>query len=269
MHTPTCRLVALAACLLAVWATACRAAEPVSFPGAGPAASVTLIGTFYRAAGARVPAVVLLHTCGGVQPHEYAWADWFVSQGYSALVVDSFRPRGVSNICGHANASPTPTDRAFDALAALAWLRTRPDVDPARIGAIGWSHGGGTAVAVDARAVVGSVHLSGGGFRAVAALYPGCRGLSVDALAAPLLLLMGDADAWTPPQFCTALLGALPPGGPALVSYTYPGATHEFDNPRAHGSIQVNGRTVPLAYSAQDAADAHERVLAFFAAQMR
>lgn len=174
----------------------------------------------------------------------------------------------MTNLCRQPGAPPTPTDRAFDALGAVAWLRSRPDVDPARIGAIGWLHGGGTAIAVDARALVASAHPAGGGFRAVAALYPGCRGLQVDALAAPLLL-MGEADAWTPPRFCNDLLASLPPGGPAVTSYTYPGATHEFENPRAHGSIQVNGRTVPLAYSAQDAADAHDRVLAFFAAQLR
>jgi len=261
----------LAACLLAAWCgepNAAAAAEPVSFPGVGPSASVTLTGTFYQAAGTRTPAVVLLHTCSGVQPHLYAWAEWFAGKGYSALVVDSFGPRRVTSLCGHPGA-PTPTDRAFDALGALGWLRSRPDVDPARIGAIGWSHGGGTAVAVDASALLASMHLAGGGFRAVAALYPVCQRLRVDALAAPLLLLMGEADAWTPPQFCTELLASLPPRGPVVTSYTYPGATHEFDNKRAHGSIQVNGRTVPLAYSAQDDADAHERVLAFFAAQLR
>jgi dienelactone hydrolase len=139
---------------------------------------------------------------------------------------------------------------------------------PTRIAAIGWSHGGGTAVAVDATALVAPLHLAGGGFRAVAALYPGCRGLQVDALVGPLLL-MGEADKWTPPHFCTDLLSSLPPGGPVVITYTYPGATHEFDNVRAHGSRQVNGRIVPLAYSAQDAADAHERVLQFFAAQLR
>lgn len=271
MQTWMRRVAMMAACLLAAWCgepNAAAAAEPVSFPSVGPFASVTLTGAFYQAAGTRAPAVVLLHTCGGISPHEYAWADWFVSKGYSALVVDSFRPRGVSNLCGRRGAAPTPTDRAFDALGALAWLRSRPDVDPSRIAAIGWSHGGGTAVAVDAGGLVASVHLAGGGFRAVAALYPMCRGLRIDALAAPQLLLMGEADAWTPPQFCTELLASLPSGGPAVTSYTYPGATHEFDNPRAHGNIQINGRWVPLSYSAQDAADAHERVLAFFAAEM-
>ncbi len=95
------RVATLAGCLSAAWCSgpdAAAAAEPVSFPGIGPSASVTLTGTFYQAAGehaagTRAPAVVLLHTCGGVQPHEYAWAEWFAGHGYSALVVDSFGPR--------------------------------------------------------------------------------------------------------------------------------------------------------------------------------
>lgn len=104
IHDGTARWLVLLACVLSLCGgltLTAAAAEPVSFPGAGPAAVVTLTGTFYQAAGAKPQAVVLLHTCGGLSPHEYALADWFVSKGHDALVVDSFGPRHVTNVCNH------------------------------------------------------------------------------------------------------------------------------------------------------------------------
>jgi dienelactone hydrolase len=263
----------LAAGLLALLCTHSRhavaaTAEPVTFPGAGPAATVTLSASFYRAAGARTPAMVLLHTCAGLTAHEHDWAAWFVANGYSALVVDSFGPRRVINVCNHPNEEPTPHDRGFDALGALAWLRARPDIDPAHVGVIGWSHGADTAIAADLAALVTDAHVAGGGFRAAIAMYPSCR-LLRSGVAAPLMLLLGGADEWTPPSLCVELAGNLPPGGPAVSTTIYPGVTHEWDNPKAHGSVHVGNRLVALTYNAEAAADAHARVLAFLAAQMR
>ncbi len=42
------------------------------------------------------PAVVLLHTCGGLQPHVITdWPDYLTGLGYVTLSVDSFSPRGI------------------------------------------------------------------------------------------------------------------------------------------------------------------------------
>ncbi|MDR3539342.1 MAG: dienelactone hydrolase family protein, partial [Acetobacteraceae bacterium] len=246
------------ALLVAFAAAAGAAGERVSFPGAGPTAGMTLSATLYRATvPGRGPAVVLLHTCAGITPFEEDWAAWFAAHGYHALVVDSFKPRFVVSVCLHPGA-PTPNDRAFDALGALAWLRTQPEVDPARIGAIGWSHGGGTALAADVPLMVANAGVAGGGFRAVAALYPTCRMVRPTALAAPLLLLTGGKDEWTPPSTCDALVAGLAPGSPAVTRTTYPEATHAFDNPRTDGHrVSANGAMFYLRYDSSAAADAH------------
>ncbi|MDB5383971.1 MAG: dienelactone hydrolase, partial [Rhodospirillales bacterium] len=111
------------------------------------------------------PAVLLLHGCSGITPTVRRWADRLAEWGYAALVPDSFGPRGVDNVCGQAGrAAPgtgspdasrvPPRLREEDAFAAAAYLRSRPDVDPARVSVVGFSHGGTTALFVASSAVV-------------------------------------------------------------------------------------------------------------------
>ena len=45
------------------------------------------------------PAIVMLHTCGGIGPHLDMWAARLVRAGYVVLKVDSFGPRGVGSVC--------------------------------------------------------------------------------------------------------------------------------------------------------------------------
>ena len=91
------------------------------------------------------PAVVVLHGCNGVSPNTRVWARRLASWGYAALIVDSFSARGLRQVCDGSRALPGP-ERAMDVFAAAAYLRSRPDIDGGRIGALGYSHGGWTAL---------------------------------------------------------------------------------------------------------------------------
>jgi len=46
--------------------------------------------------------------------------------------------------------------------------------------------------------------------------------------------------------------------------HAYPGTYHKFDDPTANKYAHVNGHIYTLRYNPQAAADAHDRVLAFF-----
>ena len=62
--------------------------------------STTVDGTLFKPDGTGpFPGVVLLHGCGGIRPHFVQWAGTIRDMGYVALLVDSFRPRGISGIC--------------------------------------------------------------------------------------------------------------------------------------------------------------------------
>ena len=84
-------------------------------------------------------AVVVLYGCNGVNSQYRGWARLLAGWGYAALIVDSFRPRGVSSVCNHGMDIP-PLLRAKDAFIAADYLRTRHDIIAERIGVIGFSH---------------------------------------------------------------------------------------------------------------------------------
>jgi dienelactone hydrolase len=264
-------LVVIAALVVVTLASPARAqstTENVTFPSLGAQASVVLTAALYHPTGAGpFPAMVLLHTCSGIAPYEGDWAKWFAERGYLALVVDSFGPRGVRNVCG--GGEPNMRARAFDAYAALGYLRARTDVVPARVGAIGWSHGAGTTVLVDNTGFLSALRdaaPAGGAFRAAIALYPPCQTFAnFKATNAPLLLLAGTADDWTPPTECMRAVAGLGSGAFPVTTHLYDGATHAFDNPRDRGRVKVGPHVYTLTYDPQATADAHARVADFLA----
>jgi dienelactone hydrolase len=167
----------------------------------------------------------LLHGCGGISPLHHWWAATLRTWGYVALIVDSFSPRGETNVCDTLFRVDSLYARMPDAYAARSYLAARTFVDGTRIGVIGWSHGGATTLyAVD------DVYLSRlrpAPFRAAIAFYPGCL-MRLQRLNAPLLILIGEEDDWTPARRCRAM--QVEQGTPhGLTLVVYPGAHHGFD----------------------------------------
>lgn len=233
----------LAALCLALACIAARAEAPrdVAVPGAGlSSAPAPLRAWLFEAAGPGPhPAVVMLHGCGGALSRDGSlnarhrmWGELLAAEGYTALMLDSFGARGVKELCTQkfAERSLKEADRRGDAYAALAWLRGRPDIDPARIALLGWSHGGG--VVLD---TISHPPAEGSGFAAALAFYPGCSARARHAADfhpyAPLLVLIGSADDWTPAAPCAALAATVAARGEPMSIHTYPGAYHDFDNP--------------------------------------
>jgi dienelactone hydrolase len=93
----------------------------------------------------RLPVVIQLHGCGGVQPMQFRYAEAARDAGVAAVVLDSLAPRGI----GRREAQATVcsglrlrgAERAADLLAALRWLKHQPWADEGRIAVAGWSHG--------------------------------------------------------------------------------------------------------------------------------
>jgi dienelactone hydrolase len=184
------------------------------------------------------PAVVVMHGCDGINANTRRWAERLVSWGYAALIVDSFRPRGLTNVCNRGAMLPASV-RARDALEAKNYLRSLPSVAKGRIGLVGFSHGGWAALAASSS------------FSAVVAFYPWCTG----SVPANTLVLIGSADDWTPSQRCS--------GGAANLK-VYSGATHAFDAPRAERTYFGHH----MAYDAAAATDAEDRTRRFLASRL-
>lgn len=130
--------------------------------------------------------------------------------------------------------------RRADAIAAAAWLARQPGTPPGGVDLIGWSNGGGT-VLYTADALP---DLPQGLFRRFVAFYPGCRTVSEDTAwqpAAPLMILVGAADDWTPAPACAVLAARFPH---RITLVTYPGAYHDFDVPD-HPVAEQSGLATP------------------------
>jgi dienelactone hydrolase len=214
-------------------------AHPLDRAGAGPLTLPALI-RIPSGAGPH-PAIVLLHGCGGIhdakgrmRSRDRDWAERFAAAGHTVLQVDSFTPRGARSICAEREPRRirVSVERARDSYAALLFLQARADIRPEAIALLGWSNGGTTtlwALADDSRARPAMlVHDYAVGI----AFYPGCRALGQTRVrwrpVAPVLLLIGDADDWTPAPPCADLAAR---NERRVAFRLYPGAFHDFDAP--------------------------------------
>ena len=226
--------------VLCVLASLAAAEERVSFPSFdGPGnAPVVLNGYFFAAPASPAPAIAMFHGCGGAYDKSGAltrrmreYAALFNGLGMHVLVVDSLTARYAKELCTQRLGTRriTQANRRLDALGAIAYLADRADVDASRIGLIGWSNGGSTVLSATnlhhrdvAAAIVKPAF--------AIAFYPGCeaelkRGYSPSA---PLLMLVGQIDDWTPSAPCVALARSVTVMRPEIT--VYPGAGHGFDS---------------------------------------
>lgn len=260
--------------------------EWVSFPALEEfnGRPVKLDGLVYRPTGkGPFPALVLMHGCSGmfassgeVTRSYLHWAELLAGNGYVALLVDSFNPRGYSRICElQQRPIRESRERVQDAYAALKWLEMQEFIAKGRVGLIGWSNGGtGTLYAMRST----QQHR---GFRAAVAFYPGCRTLSRSqtpyAPYAPALILTGEADDWTPAKYCVALTEVAKKQGAPLEIVVYPGAHHAFDRlnlperyrPDVRNLSKPDRRGATVGSHPEAREKAIARTLEFFAQQPR
>jgi dienelactone hydrolase len=169
-------------------------------------------------------------------------AEPLLDDGYAVLFVDSFRSRGVREICTikAGERSVTAAKRRLDALAALSYLASRGDIARARIALVGWSHGGSTALQtadIADREVATFCGRAGAPpfFRAVVAFYPGCRTPLARAsryhAGAPTRIHIGELDDWTPAAACVEFGEAMAERDEDVLVTTYADSYHAFDSP--------------------------------------
>jgi dienelactone hydrolase len=252
-----------------------------------------LVGYVYApradAAHPAAPAVVMMHGRSGaysslangkydattISQRHQMWGELWAAQGYVAILVDGFGPRGYPRGFPQHSYDERPEAvnevmvRPLDAYGALKYLRTRSDVIADRVGLQGWSNGGSATLASMAQvaadtpgAVMRGPRL---GFRAALALYPACglKGFFDDGYLpyAPVRVLQGDADEEVSAKRCAAFVEKSRARGGDIEIMLYPGATHDFDDP--------GPRRQSVSANVAAKADALVRAQAFFAAQVQ
>jgi pimeloyl-ACP methyl ester carboxylesterase len=133
----------------------------VSFQGqnAALAGTVLIPGNI----GGKHPAIILLHGSGQLGRYSFGpYPHFFTSLGLSVLIFDK---RGTGSSTGEffPRSAIYPGPLLADALAAMEFMRARPDVDRARIGLWGTSEGGmlATQVAAQSKSVRFLINSSG------------------------------------------------------------------------------------------------------------
>lgn len=224
----------------ATWLAACQSVG-VSYPNAALSNSDSpreISGQLVKPEGAGpFPAVVLLHTCGGVKSHvSEDWPAYLKSLGYVALTVDSFGSRGLGP-CGNAlhPSGPGPKTAAYreitrDAYGALDYLERQPFIRKGWIAVIGFSLG---ANAINSY-LIHEPRASAGNFKAAVGVYGRCHDLwRYNPGSTPLMELAGELDE----RHIDACRNARPP----IEVHVLPGAYHSWDDFTASGRINTYG----------------------------
>jgi carboxymethylenebutenolidase len=236
--------LAFAAC--AGFARAQGAGKTVSYPSG----SETVTGYLARPEGVgKKPAIVVIHEWWGLNDFARAKAEAFAKQGYVALALDLYRGKLANDAdTAHQLMRGLPDDRAIrDLKAAVTYLRSRPDVDGRRIGAVGWCMGGGWSLNL----AVADPSLAG------AVIYYGhlmTEDATIKGLAVPLLGNFGGMDQGIPPDSVREFEKKAKAAGKTVDFKIYPEAGHGFAS-----------SADPKTFRPEDAKDANARTDAFFA----
>ncbi len=216
------------------------AGEKVVFPGAKAVGydhveEVSAELDMPKNAKGRMPAVVILHGSGGIDGRGQFHAQALNDAGIATLEVYMFAR-------GH-----RPQQGSVKTLThgygALKYLAGRPDIDPQRIGVMGFSWGGGMSMRMASKSVSDAFLANTNGLRFVAhaPFYPVCwshtrimrSGMS-DYRAftgAPVLLFAGGQDDYGASDDCKNFLEALPEQTRNhMMLQFYPEATHGWDS---------------------------------------
>ena len=172
-------------------------------------------------------------------------------------------------------------ERPGDAYAGLSYLQSLQSIDPNRIYLIGWSQGGGVALlTMNTESIGRPVPSPPRDFQGAVAFYPGkCAAEFQEApytsvepgtwsTIAPILILQGGRDNWTPAAPCESFVGDLQARGEPVDIVIYPDAVHSFDAPNLPLRLRQDALTArgeaPLVGTDHEArAAAIEAVLAF------
>ena len=198
--------------------------------------------------GGQHPAVIVIHEWWGLNDWVKEQAQKYAGQGYVALAVDLYRGKVAANPDdAHILMRGLADDRGLrDLEAAFAYLASRPDVDPGKIGSVGWCMGGGWSIklAEDQPKLAACVVNYGS--------LPSDPSI-IARIHAPVQGNFGADDRGIPAADVRAFEAAMKSAGKTTDIKIYAGAGHAFQNPNNQ-----------QGYRAEAAADAAQRISAFF-----
>ena len=192
------------------------------------------------------PGVLVVPEWWGLNDYARRRARMLAELGYTPLAVDMYGGGKVATNPDDASNLSSELMKNFDVakarfIAAMDFLKQQPDVDPARIAAIGYCMGGTVVLNMAGQGVdlkgVASFH---GSLGAVRPAQPG-------GVKARILVLNGGADTFITPAQIETFKQEMKAAGADFQFISYPGALHSFTNPQATELGRKFG--MPVAYN--------------------
>jgi len=183
-----------------------------------------------------IPAVVILHSSGGVDTTGSWYAKALNQLGIATLEIDMWSPRGLAG--GTDNRPESVQQTIPDAYAALDFLASKSEIDADNIAVLGFSWGGAVAMLSATEPYYQLLRNSDNKFAAHIAHYPVCWTYNVlpgfefsELTGAPVLIQIGAKDDYeSDPNSCKKFVSALPRPARALVKVkTYRNGHHGWD----------------------------------------
>ena len=245
----------------------------------------------------KLPAVLILHGSAGVDSRGDFYEKALNAAGIATLQIDMWEARNVS---GLSNRPQLPLFTYPDAFGALAFLSKHRDIDPNRIGVLGFSWGGVVSLAASEQLYV-AMFGDGHKFKAHVANYPICYGANNAALTAafglspaqagaqyinltgaPVLIQIGSKDGYdNGTAHCVRLAESVNPSNNNVVSVNqYEGDSHAWDRLMVPTAVQdkfgnegsaFTTHVIPSVQHEPDVANAYlsrSRVVTFFRKQL-
>ena len=208
----------------------------VSIPVQTPAASWTVSAKLRIPRSdnsSKMPAVVIMHSSGGIDSTGDFYAKSLNNNGIVTIELDLW---GARNLAGGTDRPASPQETLPDAIAALHYLASRPDIDSSKIGIIGFSWGGVLSMLTATEQYMG---MTGSSLRysAHVAHYPVCwvynnvPGFEFEKLTgAPVLIQTGQYDDYDLPDTCSNMVNNLAEVDKELTNLkVYKKAYHAWD----------------------------------------
>lgn len=222
----------------------------VQYPSEGVTVRAYLVGA---KGNAKRPAIIVVQEWWGLNDHMKDVAHRYAKEGYIAIVPDLYSrfgnkvvPNSNPDEAGKLMGMLKQDDGLKDLRATIAYLKTVPEVNAAKVGVTGFCMGGSYALMLPCTTQ---------DIKAAVPFYGQVPNpdTSIQNLACPVLYIYGEEDGWITKADVQRLANALKKYNKPGEIKTYPGAPHAFFND-----------TRKDAYKPAEAKDAWTRALAFF-----
>lgn len=209
-----------------------------------PAGDVTAKGFFAAPeGGGKHPGVLVVHEWWGLNDYARERVKMLAGLGYAALAVDMYgggktatHPNDAKGFAAAVMKDMPGAKRRFEG--ALKFLQEQPEVDAAKIAAIGYCFGGGIVLQMACDAIPGLDAVASFHGSLNAQIPPGAKP------TARILVCNGADDTFVSPEAIADFQKRMKTADVDLKFVSYPGALHGFTNPDADKTAKEFGLNV-------------------------